>query len=131
MGKDKTEAKDAEIFDFKAVGKSFWFKLTEFLDDDVHLMDVKVEGEEKPRPIYLQAKLYDKEGNPVLVVTTVDMEAMPIAAMHNLRNLLMANQMAPVLMVPPMVKLMRLKRITNQEAKRAKDRLKKLGAVDG
>lgn len=109
-----------------------WYKLTEFLDDDHHLMDSAVtvtnaDGEEQQikRPVYAVARFYDRDRERILSVVRVDMDALPYAAIQTFKRLAEANEMSPVLMVPPGVEFMRLKPVSNTEAERAKKRCQK------
>lgn len=108
-----------------------WYKVTEFLDDEHRIMDGKVtvenaDGEQQQvtRAIYLVARFYDEDRERVLSVAQTDMDALPIAALQTFKRLAEANEQAPVLLIPPGIKYMRLKPISGKEAERAKARCK-------
>jgi len=61
----------------------------------------------------------------MLVVAQVDMSGIPFAVIDQARKVLQAQNMAPVLMVPPEMRLMRFKPISSRETERVKLKLKK------
>lgn len=103
-----------------------WFEVVEFSDGET-IMSISPDGESKnERPVILQRRFYDEDGNPVLLVATVDMDGVPPAAMERARLALAANQIEPTLLLPRgMIHLASLKPISDAKAKRLVERAKK------
>ena len=108
-------------------GRERWFKLTELVDTEHRLVDLggePGEGQPPPRPVYSAGRYFDADGELMLVAAQVDMSGMPFAILNQARQVIQAQNLAPVLMVPPELRMMRFKPISNREAERVKARLK-------
>jgi hypothetical protein len=108
-------------------GREQWFKMTELIDTEHRLVDLggePGEGQPPPRPVYSAGRYFDADGELMLVAAQVDMSGMPFSILNQARQVLQAQALAPVLMVPPELRMMRFKPISNREAERVKARLK-------
>lgn len=75
-------------------------------------------GELNGRKAVLRANVYDKEGNPLLMVVEVEMDGTPIHTLEQFRRVLTMQNLTPVLMVPPQVRFLRLKKLSDVETRR-------------
>ena len=74
----------------------------------------------------LRANLYDKNGTPVLIVVEIPMDGLPVQILEQFRQALTVQQLTPVMMVPPQVRFMQLRPVTNAEIREIKDCRKKV-----
>lgn len=110
------------------IGREQWFRLTELVDTEHRILDVgsgNPDKKEQARPVYASGKFFDESGELMLVAVQADMEGMPFGMLNQIRQVVQAQGLAPVIMFPPEVSLVRFKPISPREAKRVKARLKR------
>lgn len=96
-----------------------WYRLTEsFVDGEPQkLMEITVE-DGQARPILLQAQFFDEKGERILMVANMNMEGVPPKVVENTRRLLQAQNITPTLILPEVIKLLRLVSVSKVEANR-------------
>lgn len=109
------------------IGREQWFRLTEMVDTEHRILDVGSGDPEKPeqcRPVYASGKFFDESGELMLVAVQADMEGLPFGMVNQVRQVVQAQGLAPVIMFPPEASLVRFRPISPREAERVKTRLK-------
>jgi len=104
-----------------------WYAVEAISDGEAvsPVAEMDTPGGEK-RPVMLHANFYDRHGNHVLQVVTVDMEAVPPQSLEQLRLLLQAQGIVPTLVLPDKaVKFMRLRALSEVESRRVVGGIKK------
>jgi hypothetical protein len=110
------------------IGREQWFRLTELVDTEHRILDIGPKDSDKPeqcRPVYASGQFFDASGELMLVAVQADMEGMPFGTLNQIRQVVQAQGLAPVIMFPPEVSLVRFKPISSREAERVKTRLKR------
>jgi hypothetical protein len=110
------------------IGREQWFRLTEMVDTEHRILDIgsgDPDKKEQARPVYASGQFFDVSGELMLVAVQADMENLPFGMINQVRQVVQAQGLAPVIMFPPEVSLVRFRPISNREAKRVKARLKR------
>ena len=97
-----------------------WYKVTDAVIGD----ESREMGQANGRPVVLRANLRDQNGQPVLMVVSCPMEDVPFPALDGLRRALTAQNLTPILMVPPEVRFLRLEPVSDVEMRRLSDEIR-------
>jgi hypothetical protein len=96
-----------------------WWKVVAYREGEETKPVVGITVGEEERPVLLKAVFYDKDKNPVLAVVTCQMQGIAPEQLQQLRTIVQAQRLTPVLMLPDRgVDFMELVPVSDTDGKR-------------
>lgn len=75
-------------------------------------------GEVNGQKGVLRANIYDKNGDPLLMVIEIPMDGIPIQMLEQFRQALTVQNLTPIMLIPPQVKCLQLKAMSDVQVRR-------------
>jgi len=106
MGKESAKNKDGQ-----------WFAVEKAVVVDEQMEMGEIDGQRA----VLRENLYDRDGNRILMVVEMPMDEIPLPVLEQFRRALTVQNLTQIMLIPPQVRFMRLRKMSDFEVRRLKD----------
>jgi len=106
MGKESAKNKDGQ-----------WFAVEKAVVVDEQMEMGEIDGQRA----VLRENLYDRDGNRILMVVEMPMDEIPLPILEQFRRALTVQNLTQIMLIPPQVRFMRLRKMSDFEVRRLKD----------